>query len=133
MKRLLTALFAAALLLPIAAVNAADAPATAAAAKPKQYIYMLHPAPAFQTEKAWGDKEKMAAGQHYQRLLKAAADGQVILGGRTTEAMDKTFGLVIFEAANDDAAKAFMDADPAIKSGLMTATLHPYTVAMQRK
>lgn len=130
MKRLLTALFAAALLLPVAAVHAADAPA---AAKPKQYVYVLHVAPAFQTEKAWGDKEKMAVGQHYQRLLKAAADGQVILGGRTTEALDKTFGLVVFEAASDDAAKAFMEADPAVKEGLMTATLHPYAVAMQRK
>jgi uncharacterized protein YciI len=129
MKRLLTALFAAALLLPMAAVHAADAPA----AKPKQYVYMLRLLPAYQTEKAWGDKEKMVVGQHYQRLLKAATDGQVILGGRTTEALDKTFGLVVFEAASDEAAKAFMEADPAVKEGLMTATLHPYAVAMQRK
>ncbi len=128
MKRWLTALLAAALLLPLAYAFAADAPA-----KQKQYVYMLRLVPAMQTEAAWGDKQKMVVGQHFMRLQKAAADGQVILGGRTTEALDKTFGLVVFEAANDDAAKAFMDADPAVKEGLMTATLHPYAVAMQRK
>jgi uncharacterized protein YciI len=128
MKRLLTALLAAALLLPLAYVYAADAPA-----KPKQYVYVLKLVPGMQSEAAWGDKQKMVAGAHFMRLQKAAADGQVILGGRTMEALDKTFGLVVFEAANDEAAKAFMEADPAIKEGLMTATLHPYAVAMQRK
>lgn len=57
----------------------------------------------------------------------------MILAGRTTENLDKTFGLVIFEAENEAAAKAFMEADPAVQAGVMTATLHPYAVALKRK
>lgn len=129
MKRLLIALFAAVALSPFAAL-AADAPAKPAV---KQYLYVLRLPAAMQTEAAWTDKHKAIAGQHFMRLQKAAAEGQVIIGGRTSEPLDKTFGIVIFEAADDAAAKAFMEADPAVKEGLMTATLHPYSVAMQRK
>jgi uncharacterized protein YciI len=47
--------------------------------------------------------------------------------------MDQTFGLVIFEAASEEAAQAFMRADPAVAAGVMTASLHPYSIALQRK
>jgi uncharacterized protein YciI len=57
----------------------------------------------------------------------------VILAGRTSEPGDKTFGLVIFEAKDDAAAQHFMESDPSVVAGVMTATLHPYTVALQRK
>ena len=40
--------------------------------------------------------------------------GQVILAGRTSEALDKTFGLVIFEAESKTAARLFMESDPAV-------------------
>jgi uncharacterized protein len=59
--------------------------------------------------------------------------GQVILAGRTIEPLDRTFGLVIFEADSNTAAAEFMRSDPAVGAGLMTATLHPYTIALQRE
>ena len=49
------------------------------------------------------------------------------------EPLDKTFGLVIFEADSEAAAMEFMRSDPAVEAGLMTATLHPYAVALQRE
>ena len=103
------------------------------AAKPAQFVYVLRLAPKFQTEAAWTDTEKAAVGRHFERLSKATETGQVLLAGRTAEPLDKTFGLVIFEAENEAAAKAFMEADPAVVAGLMTATLHPYSVALMRK
>ena len=45
---------------------------------------------------------------------------------------DKTFGLVIFEATDEPAARAFMESDPAVTGKIMTAQLHPYSVALQR-
>jgi uncharacterized protein YciI len=57
----------------------------------------------------------------------------VVLAGRTSEPMDQTFGLVIFEADSEEAAQAFMQADPAVTAGVMTASLHPYSIALQRK
>ncbi|PYJ14760.1 MAG: hypothetical protein DME96_15110 [Verrucomicrobia bacterium] len=57
---------------------------------------------------------------------------QLILAGRTEEPGDKTFGIAIFEALDEAAARAFMQADPAVAGGLMTAELHPF-VALERK
>jgi uncharacterized protein YciI len=46
---------------------------------------------------------------------------------------DKTFGLAIFEAADEAAARRPMESDPAVAAGVMTAELHPFTVVLQRK
>lgn len=101
--------------------------------KPQQYVYVLRVAPSLQDQSKWTDKHKAAASQHFERLKKATEAGQVILAGRTTEDLDKTFGLVVFEADSPAAAKAFMESDPAVVAGVMTATVHPYAVALQRK
>ena len=99
----------------------------------EQYVYVLQVVPAFQEEASWTDIENAVVAQHFQRLVEATRSGQVILAGRTEEPLDKTFGLVIFEADNETAAREFMQSDPAVVAGLMTATLHPYAVALQRK
>ena len=111
----------------------AQAQSPHATAKAQQYIYVLRVAPHLQDQSKWTDKEKSAAGKHFERLKKATAEGKVILAGRTTESLDKTFGLVVFEADSEAAAKAFMEGDPAVVAGVMTATLHPYAVALERK
>ncbi len=46
---------------------------------------------------------------------------------------DKTFGIAIFEAKDEAAARAFMEADPVVVAGLMTADVHPFAVALERK
>jgi uncharacterized protein YciI len=119
-------------LLFIAPLAQAQQPSPHAPAKPQQYLYMLRVVPQLQDESKWTDKHKAAAGKHFERLKKATAEGKVVLAGRTTESLDKTFGLVIFEADNEAAAKTFMETDPAVLAGVMTATLHPYSVALQR-
>lgn len=111
----------------------ASAQQHAAPVKTQQYVYILKVLPHLYDEGKWTSKDKAATGQHFERLKKATAEGKVILAGRSTESLDKTFGLVVFEAESDAAARAFMDADPAIAAGVMTATLHPYAVALQRK
>lgn len=105
---------------------AADAPAPRA-----QFVYVLRVLPPFHAAEAWTDKEKAAVARHFERL--ATAQGQVILAGKTTEALDVTFGIVVFEAASEQEARAFMQSDPAVLAGLMSATLHPYAVALLRK
>jgi uncharacterized protein YciI len=57
----------------------------------------------------------------------------VTLAGRTTEPLTTTFGIVIFEADNEQFAREFMEADPAVRAGLMPATRHPCAVALRRK
>lgn len=99
----------------------------------EQYVYVLQVAPQFQQEVSWTDIENAVVARHFERLAQAAKSGQLIIAGRTREPLDKTFGLVIFEADSETAAREFMQSDPAVIAGLMTATLHPYSVALQRE
>ncbi len=120
------------LLLGLLAMLPMPAPAEEAAAKPSQFLYVLRVAPRFHDEKVWTDADHAAVSKHFKRLQDAAAKGQVVLAGRTNEPLADTFGLVIFEAVTEDAARRFMEEDPAVQAGVMTATLHPYAVAVQR-
>jgi uncharacterized protein len=115
------------------AMFAAEEKAAPPAPKPKQFVYVLRLVPRLHDDNAWSDEDKKAAGRHFAHLTAATKAGQVVLAGRTLEPGDKTFGLVIFEAADADAARAFMNSDPAVVEKIMTAEMHPYAVALQRK
>ena len=65
--------------------------------------------------------------EHFTYLKDALATGQLILAGPCE---DLAFGLVIYHAENDQAALDFMENDPAIQEGLMTAELHPFRVSL---
>ena len=106
--------------------------ATPPAPKPKQFIYMLKLVPRLHDEAAWNDEDRKTVGTHFAHLKAATAEGKVVLAGRTLESGSRTFGLVIFEAADEDAARKFMTSDPAVVGKVMTAELHPYQVALQR-
>ena len=125
------------LIVPSAFAVLLVAPSLAADAQPEvkrqQYIYVLHLTPRMHEANAWTDKENGVIGQHFARLANATDAGQVILAGRTSEALDKTFGLVIFEAEDEEAARLFMQSDPAVVANIMSATLHRYSVALYRK
>ena len=101
--------------------------------KPKQFIYVLHLVPRLYDDKNWTKEDTAALQRHFARFQEAIKTGQLILAGRTSESGDKTFGIAIFEANDEAAARKFMEEDPAVASGLMTAELHPFTVALQRK
>jgi uncharacterized protein YciI len=127
-KRSFLALLGAAL----AACGLAVRAQPAAAARP-QFLYLLRLPARLHDKGAWTDKDNAAVSAHFARLSRAAETGQVVLAGRTSEPLDKTFGIVIFEADNEEAARAFMNADPAVEAGVMTATLHPYSIALERR
>jgi uncharacterized protein YciI len=101
--------------------------------KPKQFIYVLHLVPRLHDDKAWTDEDKAAVERHFNRFKEAVKSGQLILAGRTLETGEQTFGIAIFEATDENAARAFMNADPAVVAGVMTAELHPFGVALERK
>ncbi|HUR58141.1 MAG TPA: YciI family protein [Opitutaceae bacterium] len=115
------------------ALVTAEEKAAPPAAKPKQFVYVLRLVPRLHDDNAWSDDDKKVVGRHFAHLTAATKAGQVILAGRTMEPGDKTFGLVIFEAADADAARTFMQSDPAVVGKVMTAELHPFAVVLQRK
>ena len=101
-------------------------------AKPKQFIYVLRLVPRLHDDKAWTKEDEAVLQRHLERFKEATKTGQLILAGRTMEPGDKTFGIAIFEAADDAAAKTFAEADPAVAGGLMTVQVHPFAVVLQR-
>lgn len=57
----------------------------------------------------------------------------MILVGRTQNSDESTFGIAIFEAEDELAARRIMENDPAVAGGVMSARLYPYKVALMRK
>jgi uncharacterized protein YciI len=103
------------------------------APKLQQYVYVLRVAPALHDQARWTQADNDAVSRHFTRLADGVKTGQVIFAGKTTEPLDTTFGLVVFEAESEAAARRFMESDPAVVAGVMSATLHPYALALQRK
>ncbi len=91
-----------------------------------EYIYLIHPfRDGFFTNPI--PEEEAAVEEHFQHLKKATEDGIVRLAGLC---LDQTFGLVVFRAENDQAAQAFMFADPSVKANVMMAELHLFRVSL---
>ena len=101
--------------------------------EPKQFIYVLRLVPRLYSDSAWTKEDEAALKQHFDRFKRATETGQLILAGRTQEPGEKTFGIAVFEASDEAAARKFMESDPAVVEGLMTAELHSFAVALQRK
>lgn len=99
----------------------------------KQYIYVLHLVPRLSDDKTWTEQDKAAVQRHFNRFKEAITSGQLILAGRTPEPGDKSFGIAIFEASDEPTARKFMETDPAVVAGVMTAELHPFMIALQRR
>lgn len=100
---------------------------------PKQFVYVLRPTPLLREEENWSERDHKAAEAHREYIEGLTENGTLILAGRTVPLDTRTFGLVIFEAASEEAARAIMANDPGITRGIMTGELHAYRVAVQRK
>ena len=92
-----------------------------------EYIYLIHPVRHGFFDASTPDEEA-AMDEHFTYLKKGAEAGIVLLAGPCT---DDTFGLVIFRAGNDQAAKAFMFDDPSVKKNIMVAELHPMRISIK--
>jgi uncharacterized protein len=101
--------------------------------KPKEFIYVLRLVPRLYGEANWTGQDKDALHRHFVRFQDAIKSGQLILAGRTSEPGEKTFGIAIFQAKDEATARKFMEEDPAVAGGLMTAELHPFSVALEHQ
>jgi len=79
------------------------------------------------------DAEQAVVTEHFAYLQDLTAKGVVILVGRTLTTDEHTMGLAVFRAESEDAAREIMSADPAVRKGVMTATLYPFKVVLQGK
>jgi uncharacterized protein YciI len=77
--------------------------------------------------------EQAVVAEHFAYLQDLTAKGIIILVGRTQTTDEHAMGLAIFRAESEEAALQVMNADPAVRKGVMTATLYPFKVALQGK
>ncbi len=85
--------------------------------------------PAMLSEGPTSDEAK-AVEDHFLYLKDLVAEGVVFMAGRTHGAAERTFGICFFEADDETAARALMDADPAVVRGVMRAELFPFRAAL---
>lgn len=121
------------LLLGLATLPARAADAEPAAEQKPRFIYLLKLVERLHTDAGWTKDDEETIGRHFRHLKAATEGGNVIVVGRTLEAGDKTFGLVIFEADNADQAKKFAESDPAVVGGIMTVEVRPFALVLMKK
>ncbi len=96
----------------------------------EQFIYTLTPARADMLSKGLTDREMEIIGIHFDYLSRLSEKGVIKLAGRTTNTDASSFGVIIFEAKNEAAARRIMDNDPAVKENVLTAQLFPFRIAL---
>jgi uncharacterized protein len=74
-------------------------------------------------------EEDAVMSDHFAYLKGLLDEGTLILAGPS---LDPVFGLIIFEADDEDAARRVLAGDPSIASGLQTAELHPFRASLTR-
>ena len=83
----------------------------------QQWIYVLKPARLGMVTEGSTPEEAEIVSRHFAYLKNND---------------ENTFGVAIFEAQDEAHAQAIMENDPAVKNGVMTATLYPYRIALMR-
>ena len=99
----------------------------------RQWLYVLKPTRLGMLTEGSTIEEDEIVSRHFAYLSDLTEQGVMILMGRTQNNDESTFGIAIFEAEDEAAARTIMKNDPAVKNGVMTATLYPYKVALMRK
>ena len=94
-----------------------------------QWIYFLH-APRERFAETITDEEQAIMGRHADYLFALLEEGKLLLAGPTLGPVNT--GIAIFEAPDEAAAQAILDADPSIVEGLMRGELRPFRASFVR-
>jgi uncharacterized protein YciI len=76
------------------------------------------------------EEESAVVGRHFQYLNGLLDEGRLIIAGPCIDG--KGPGIIVFEAADEDGARATMEADPAVVAGVFSAELHPFRASLLR-
>ena len=94
-----------------------------------EWIYFIH-APREDFGATMTPEEEEVWDRHFERLQRLHADGTLILAGPTLGRVNT--GIHVFEAPDEVAARALMESDPAIASGIARGELRPFRVSLLR-
>ncbi len=75
-------------------------------------------------------QEVETISNHFNYLKNLTEQGVAIFVGRTLTTDASTFGITIFKADTEEAAREIMNNDPAVIRGVMRAELYPFKVVL---
>lgn len=96
----------------------------------QQSLYRIQPTRLGMLTEGPTERESEILNEHFAYLQKLAAEGTVLLAGRTLNDDERTFGIVVFVAESTAAAAELVHSDPAVKHRVMRAELFPYRIAL---
>jgi uncharacterized protein YciI len=96
----------------------------------QHFLYRIQPTRLGMLTEGPTDREARIVGEHFSYLERLVAKGTVLMAGRTLNADESTFGIVVFLAESEAQARELVRNDPAVENGLMRAELFPYRVAL---
>ncbi len=96
------------------------------------FIYVLNLKEPYRDPKNWNEKIRKVAQDHYQYFVDLEQEGKLLIAGRTKYEVDnpENFGIMVFYAASFEEADHIRLNDPGVKNNLMSARLHPFSIAV---
>jgi uncharacterized protein YciI len=92
-------------------------------------MYFIH-APREGFADSMTEAEQAVWGEHVKLLQRRLDEGSLILAGPTLGQINT--GICVFEAPDEDAARAYMEEDPTIASGIARGELRGFRAAFLR-
>ena len=96
----------------------------------KQWLYRIQPLSLEMLVTGGTAEEKTVLQEHFSYLQRLCDEGVVQLAGRTLLTDYQSFGIVIFQAPDEEAALAVMKGDPGVQQRLFRAELFPWRMAL---
>ena len=96
----------------------------------RQFIYRIRPTRAEAFATGFTKEESSIVSDHFNYLQKLTREGVVQLAGKTPNEPGKGFGIIIFRAESESAARRIVDEDPAIKNKVFEAELFPFRTSL---
>lgn len=94
----------------------------------KQFVIVLRLNQKYQDDRNWTAADNQTVGRHFAKLQQLKKDGKLILAGRTI--VKESMGVVILEVETEMEARQIMEADDAVKAGIMSAEILPFQTAL---
>lgn len=99
----------------------------------KYFTYVIHPTrPAMLTEGPTPQEAEIISN-HFDYLKALVDQGVGIFVGRTLTTDEHTFGITVFQAGSEEAAREIMQGDPAVIAGVMRVELFPFKIVLAGK
>ncbi len=99
----------------------------------EQYLYRIQPTRLAMLTEGPTPAEAELVSRHFAYLQQLMEQGGLILAGRTLNSDETSFGIVVFLAGSEQEARQIMENDPAVREGVMRASLFPYRIALIRE